>query len=62
MIAMEYILIILAAGHGLAAAWLWRFFQLNKPVKQRHWQLASLLFPLGVIIALLVLTKRKSRP
>lgn len=58
---MEYILILLAAGHGLSAAWLWRFFQLNKPASHRNWQLASLLFPLGVIIALFVLAKRKSR-
>lgn len=42
----------LAAGHGVSAAYLLRQLQLKPRPNLRSWQLASMVFPAGVLIAI----------
>ena len=46
------ILASLAAGHGVSAAYLLRHLQVKPRPNQRRWQIASLVFPAGVIYAI----------
>jgi uncharacterized membrane protein len=41
----------LAAGHGISAAYLLRRLKASPRPKLRRWQLASVVFPAGVLLA-----------
>lgn len=47
-----------AAGHGVSAAYLLRHLQLKPRPKLRQWQLASMVFPAGVLVAFWIAKKK----